>query len=171
MMTSHMHASQATLIPVFFRLMSALVFAALLLVAGHAALVGTITGRVVGIADGDTVTVLDSEKTQHKIRLGGIDAPKRNMVFGKHVEVRTSKKGRYSRWVGVIFVGGVDANLAMVTAGMAWHYRRYAREQSDSDRRLYANAEVQARSWRAGLWLDHNPTPQWEYRKERRNGQ
>ena len=166
------------------RLISALILAALLLIAGNAALAETIVGRVVGIADGDTVTVLDSEKSQHRVRLAGIDAPERRMPFGqrskehlsdlvfsKDVNVDTSKKDRYGRWVGVIFVDGVDANLAMVTAGMAWHYKQYEREQSASDRQLYANAENQARSRRAGLWLDPNPTPPWEYRKERRGGQ
>ena len=34
-----------------------------------------LTGRVVRVVDGDTVVVLDTEKTQHKVRLAGIDAP------------------------------------------------------------------------------------------------
>ena len=115
-MTSLMH-SPRTALP---RRLSALILAALLLLAGHAALASTIMGRVVGIADGDTVTVLDSEKTQHKIRLGGINAPERRMafgqrvkvhlsdlVFGKHVKVQTGKKDRYGRSVGIIFVDGL----------------------------------------------------------------
>ena len=102
MTTSCMPAATRTTLP---RLLSALMLAALLLVAGNAALGETIQGRVVGIADGDTATVLDSSKTQHKIRLAGIDAPERRMpfgqrakehlsdlVFGKDVNVETSKK-------------------------------------------------------------------------------
>lgn len=179
-MTSRMHATR-TALP---RLLSTLLLAGLLLVAGNAACAGTILGRVLGISDGDTVTVLDADRTQHKIRLAGIDAPERRMpfgqrakehlsdlVFGKDVNVETSKKDRYGRWVAVIFVDGFDANLAMVAAGMAWHYKQYEREQSASDRLLYANAENQARSRQAGLWRDDNPTPPWEYRKEQRNGQ
>lgn len=183
-MTSPLRAPQAALFPSISRLLSALVLAALLLIAGHAALAGTITGRVVGVADGDTVTVLDANKTQQKIRLAGIDAPEKKMpfgqrakehlsdlVFGKQVEVETTKKDRYGRWVGIIVLDGRrDVNLAMVNAGMAWHYKQYEREQSASDRLIYFNAEEQARLRRAGLWRDDNPTPPWEYRKERRGG-
>ena len=165
------------------RLLSTFILAGLLLVSGHGALADTIVGWVVGISDGDTVTVLDADNTQHRVRLAGVDAPERRMpfgqrakehlsdlVFGKNVEVQTGKKDRYGRSVGIIFVDGFDANLAMVTAGMAWHYKQYDREQSAPDRQLYANAEVKARSRQAGLWLDHNPTPPWDYRKERRGG-
>ena len=174
-----MHAPR-TVLP---RFISALFLAGLLQVASGAALGDTILVKVVGVTDGDTVTVLDASKTQHTIRLAGIDAPEKKMPFGqsakehlsdlvfsKDVKVETSKKDRYGRSVGNIFVDGRDANLAMVTAGMAWHYKQYEREQSASDRQLYASAEEQARSLRAGLWRDDNPTPPWEYRKERRGG-
>lgn len=164
------------------RFVSTLILAGLLQLAGGA-LADTILGKVVGITDGDTVTVLDASKTQHTIRLAGIDAPEKKMPFGqrakehlsdllfsKDVEVETSKKDRYGRSVGSIFFNGRDANLAMVNAGMAWHYKQYQTEQSPADRLIYANAEEQARSRRAGLWRDDNPTPPWEYRKERRGG-
>ena len=114
MVTNRMHATR-TALP---RLLSTLLYAGLLLVAGNAACAETFLGRVVGISDGDTVTVLDADKTQHKIRLAGIDAPERKMpfgqrskehlsdlVFGKDVNVETSKKDRYGRSVAVIFVG------------------------------------------------------------------
>jgi endonuclease YncB( thermonuclease family) len=42
-----------------------------------------IVGRVVAIADGDTITVLDASKTQHRIRLAGIDAPERGRPGGQ----------------------------------------------------------------------------------------
>lgn len=178
-MKCHMHWPR-TVLP---RFISALILAVLLQVAASAAFADTILGKVVGVTDGDTVTVLDASKVQYTIRLAGIDAPEKKMPFGqrskehlsdlvfnKDVEVETSKKDRYGRSVGNIFVGGRDANLAMITAGMAWHYKQYEREQSASDRLLYANAEEQARSRRDGLWRDDNPTPPWEYRKERRGG-
>ena len=179
-MTSPLHPSQAAL-P---RLLSTLILAGLLLVAGHSALAEAIVGRVVSIADGDTMTVLDANNTQHRIRLAGIDAPEKRMPFGqrakeqlselvfsKDVNVETSKKDRYGRSVAVIVVDGADANLAMVTAGMAWHYKQYESEQSTTDRQFYASAENQARSRRDGLWRDDNSTPPWAYRKERRSGQ
>jgi endonuclease YncB( thermonuclease family) len=47
------------------------------------ALADTLTGRVVRVTDGDTIVILDSANTQHKIRLTGIDAPERKQAFGK----------------------------------------------------------------------------------------
>ena len=113
----------------------------------------TLTGRVVRIADGDTITVLDSSDTQHRIRLEGIDAPeshqafgtqsKKNlsqMVFGKDVTVVYQKTDQYGRLVGKILLVGKDINLEQVKAGMAWHYKEYQREQTPEDRELYAAA-------------------------------
>jgi endonuclease YncB( thermonuclease family) len=138
----------------------------------------TIQGRVVSIADGDTVTVLDASNTQWKIRLMGIDAPEKNMPFGqkskqnlsdlvfnKQVLVEYSKHDRYGRTVGKILINGVDANLEQVKAGMSWHYKQYQKEQSPEDRVSYAEAEEQARAGRKGLWIDGEPTPPWDWRK------
>lgn len=142
----------------------------------------TLRGRVVGIADGDTVTVLDSSNTQHKIRLMGIDAPEKKQAFGskskeslsalifnKQVVVEYSKKDRYGRTIGKILVGRVDANLEQIKAGLAWHYKKYQNEQSFDDRSLYAQAETQAREKKMGLWTDSVPTPPWDWRKKQNN--
>ncbi|UUZ67376.1 thermonuclease family protein [Polaromonas sp. P2-4] len=141
-----------------------------------------ITGRVVGVADGDTVTVLDADKVQHKIRLSGIDAPEKkqdfgnsskeslsDLVFSKAVTVETDKKDRYGREVGKVLVNGVDVNLEQVQRGFAWHYKAYEREQSANDRKLYDFAESEAKTARRGLWRDVHPVPPWEYRKAKRN--
>ena len=141
----------------------------------------TIAGKVVGVADGDTVTVLDATKTQHKIRLSGIDAPENaqpfgqrskenlsRLVFGKQVEVDTEKVDRYGRSVGKIRVGGVDANLEQISAGLAWHYKKYEREQSAEDRGVYARAETAALAARAGLWRDATQVAPWDWRGCRR---
>jgi micrococcal nuclease len=140
----------------------------------------TLTGRVVGVADGDTITVLDANRQQHKIRLSGIDAPEKSqpfgdrskqslsaLVFDKQVAVEWNKRDRYGRTVGKILVNGVDANLSQVKAGMAWWYRDYAKEQSAADRRLYEQTEQQAQAQRLGLWSDKNPTPPWDFRHAR----
>ena len=92
----------------------------------------TIEGKVVGISDGDTLTVLDAGRKQHKIRLSGIDAPEKaqpfgqrskenlsQLVFGKHVVVDFGKTERYGRTAGKVVVDGVDANLEQVRAGLA----------------------------------------------------
>jgi len=141
----------------------------------------TLQGRVVGIADGDTVTVLDASMKQWKIRLMGIDAPEKKQAFGnkskqhlsdlvydKQVTVEYHKKDRYGRTVGKIVVDGVDANLEQVKAGMAWHYKQYEKEQSAEDCLLYAQAEEQARTEIRGLWLDGSPTPPWDFRKQKK---
>lgn len=153
-----------------------LLLAAFLIVA-NASSADTLHGRVVGIADGDTVTVLDATNTQWKIRLMGIDAPEKkqafgnaskvylsSLVFNKHVSVEYSKKDKYGRTVGKILVDGTDANLQQVKAGLAWHYKKYQKEQSIEDRTIYAQAEEQAHTEKQGLWIDSDPTPPWEWR-------
>ena len=159
------------------------IFTALLLALSFSGYAVTITGRVVGIADGDTVTVLDAQKVQHKIRLAGIDAPEKAQPFGnrskvslsdlafdKMVTVETDKRDRYGREVGKVLVNGRDVNLIQVERGMAWHYKAYEREQSSSDRKLYDAAESDAKAARRGLWRDAEPTPPWEFRKAKRGG-
>jgi endonuclease YncB( thermonuclease family) len=134
-------------------------------------------GKVVGVADGDTVTVLDADKKEYKVRLAGIDAPEKkqpfgqtskqhlsDMVYGKHVVVEWRKRDKYSRIVGKVVIDGNDACLKQVSSGLAWHYKQYAGEQSAEDRKAYSNAEVSARSSKVGLWKDENPLPPWEYR-------
>lgn len=138
----------------------------------------TITGKVVGVTDGDTVTLLDDAKRQHKIRLSGIDAPEKSQAFGqrskeslsdlvfaKTVDVETDKVDRYGRRVGKIWVNGIDANLEQINRGMAWHYKQYAREQSKADQREYAEAEDEAREGKRGLWKDVDPVAPWEFRR------
>ncbi|MDP3872373.1 MAG: thermonuclease family protein [Methyloversatilis sp.] len=123
---------------------------ALVLSAPIGAHASTIVGRVVGVADGDTVTVLDSDRVQHRIRLAGIDAPEKaqafgnrskeslsELVFSKAVTVETDKVDRFGRAVGKVLVDGRDANLIQVERGFAWHFKAYESEQSPSDRLLY----------------------------------
>ena len=150
---------------------------------GLVAHAGALEGRVVGVTDGDTLTVLDVDRRQHEIRLEGIDAPEKHqafgsrakeslseMSFGKHVEVQTRKKDRYGRTVGKVLVDGVDVNLEQVRRGLAWHYKEYQREQSMSDRTMYGAAETEARGQRRGLWTDPEPIPPWEFRRKARSG-
>jgi endonuclease YncB( thermonuclease family) len=145
------------------------------------ALAASLAGRVVGVSDGDTVTVLTAENRQFKIRLSGIDAPEKKQPFGAHaketlarhlfgqtVVVEWSKTDRYGRIVGKVEVDGVDANLEQVREGSAWVYTQYLRELPPEDRRLYLEAERQARAEHRGLWHDAHPEPPWQWRHERR---
>jgi endonuclease YncB( thermonuclease family) len=141
----------------------------------------TLSGRVVGIADGDTLTLLDATKTQHKIRLAGIDSPEKSQPFGQackkslsdlaydHVVViESTKLDRYGRVIGKVLVNGQDVNLEQVRRGCGWHYKQYQNEQILDDRLNYNAAEESARASRVGLWADHEPVPPWEWRKLRR---
>ncbi|NDP46868.1 MAG: nuclease [Sulfuriferula multivorans] len=163
-----------------FNLAGTLVFIMLTLLttASHA---DVITGRVVGIADGDTLTLLDATNTQHKIRLSGIDSPEKaqpfgqickkslsDLAYGRLVAVESGKLDRYGRAIGKVLVNGQDVNLEQVRRGCGWHYKKYQNEQSLDDRLSYNSAEVAARSGRVGLWADAEPMPPWEWRKAER---
>jgi endonuclease YncB( thermonuclease family) len=135
-------------------------------------------GRVVSVSDGDTITVLDESKQQHKIRLMGIDAPEKKQAYGqrskeslselvymKEVEVTWSKHDRYGRTVGQVILDGTDMCLEQIKRGMAWHYKQYQREQAESDRNLYSASESVAREQKIGLWHDEAPIEPLTFRK------
>ncbi len=137
----------------------------------------TLVGKVVGITDGDTLTLLDQAHTQHKIRLAGIDSPEKNQAFGqvckqslsdlafdRTVQVEWNKLDRYGRVIGKVLVDGQDANLEQIRRGCAWHYKQYQKEQSLEDRESYSQAEIGARDRKAGLWADKDPIPPWDWR-------
>jgi micrococcal nuclease len=127
-------------------------------------------GKVIGIADGDTVTVL-REREPVKVRLDGIDAPEKRqsfgtkskdalagLVFGKAVTVQSKGTDRYGRTLGVISVNGVNVNQQMVAGGWAWHYKQYSSDQTLSQ------LELRAKAAQSGLWADANSLPPWEFR-------
>jgi endonuclease YncB( thermonuclease family) len=135
----------------------------------------TIQGKVVHIADGDTLTVLTSSNQQVKIRLAGIDTPEKAQPFGnkakqalaalafqKYVTVDVETKDRYGRSVGKITANGTDVNAELVKQGMAWVYRRYT-----NDQKLYA-LEADAKQAKRGLWATEHPIEPWLWRKGKR---
>ena len=85
------------------------------------------------------------------------------------VVIEWSKRDKYKRIVGKILLDGRDINITLIEAGLAWHYKKYASEQSPVDRERYARAEARARVARAGLWREKHPSPPWEYRKARKS--
>lgn len=155
-----------------------LFFGLALFVFGSPGQAETLLARVVGVTDGDTVTVLDAGNREEKIRVGGIDAPEKkqafgekskqslsSLVFGKDVRIEWKKRDRYGRIVGQVFVDpSVDAGLAQLRSGLAWHYNKYENEQSPEDRLSYAQAEDEAKASKIGLWSDTAPIPPWEFR-------
>lgn len=156
-------------------------FGGLLLIAcSDAAIAARMKVQVVGVTDGDTIVVLDSDKVQHKVRLAGIDAPERRQAFGtrshqalasavfrKTVVLDWNKKDRYGRLVAKVLLSDRDVGLELVAAGLAWHFKAYQREQDPADRTRYSNAERDARSANVGLWSDPRPIPPWVFRANR----
>ena len=131
-----------------------------------------LTGRVVRVADGDTITVLDGSNTQHKVRLNRIDAPESgqafgnvskkhlsSMVAGKEVKVYWEKTDKYGRILGDITCCSTNVNLQMVKEGLAWHFKFYDKTPE------YAEAEKAAREKKLGLWADPNPVEPYQFRK------
>ncbi len=147
-----------------------------------------LTSRVVAVADGDTVTMLDAGQHPVKVRLSGIDAPEKkqpygtrarqhlaDLVFGKVVEVDWQKHDRSRRIIGRMIAPEehcaaancartVDAGLSQLTAGLAWHYKQYAKAQPRAERERYAAAEYEAHLKHLGLWADPHPVPPWDWR-------
>ncbi len=138
------------------------------------------SARVVGITDGDTLTVLDEQNQQHTIRLAEIDAPERRqpwgdrsrqhlseLTFGKTVSIQQTDTDRYGRTVARVFADGEDINRAMVRDGDAWVYREYLTDQT-----LLAT-EARARQARSGLWSlsDSETVPPWQWRRGARVAQ
>lgn len=140
----------------------------------------SITGKVVGVSDGDTITVLDAGRKQHKIRLYGIDTPEKGQAYGnvaknhtssltagKTVDVISYDTDRYGRTVGVVMIGKVNVNQSLIETGYAWQYSVYCK-QSFCD--SWKDLEQKARSAKLGLWADPEPIAPWEWRREKRNG-
>ena len=133
------------------------------------------TGKVVAVADGDTVTVLRG-RGQVKVRLLDIDAPEKAQAFGnrskqslsdlcfnKITKVGDSGKHRCGRTLARVYGDGVDANAEQVRRGMAWVYERYAPKNSP----LHV-VQAEARAARRGLWVDNGPMPPWKWRSSSR---
>jgi micrococcal nuclease len=130
-------------------------------------------GKVVGVSDGDTITVMHDGKGE-KIRTYGIDCPEghqdfgskakqftSDMVFGKVVDVRKMDTDRYGRTVGIVTVNGKTLNEELLKSGMAWFFNKYCKESFCGQWKQY---EEKARSGKVGLWSVPNPIPPWEFR-------
>lgn len=134
--------------------------------------------NVVGITDGDTVTVAENASQEEVIRLAGIDAPEHDQPFGaqstahlagllsgKTVTLDCENERSYGRMICKILLSdGEDACLDQVKSGMAWHYKQYQDEQSPADRAAYAAAECAAMKAKIGLWSDPHPIQPQDWR-------
>ena len=138
-----------------------------------------ISGKVVGITDGDTFTLLAESKLQVKVRLHGIDAPEKNQDFGqtakkflsdaifnKTVWIKTKGNDWYGRTIGIVYcnanLSGASVNELTISSGYAWHFKKYDHNPA------WAELEKQARKEGKGLWIDKNAIAPWDFRKNSR---
>ena len=134
-------------------------------------------GKVVGVTDGDTITVMHDDVGEN-IRLYGVDSPEKRqpfgkkskqftseMVFGEVVEVTPVKKDRYNRTVGIVHVDGKSLNEELVKHGFAWVHTRYCGKAICVK---WLDLEQKAKTNKFGLWTLPDPTPPWQYRYKKR---
>jgi len=139
----------------------------------------TISGKVISVADGDTITILTPRNEQIIVRLSAVDTPEKSqdfgqkakqftssMVFGKQVTLEPETIDKYHRTVGMVFINGSNLNEQIVTNGYGWVYRKYCKEAFCED---WIKLEENARNSGIGLWAYQNPTPPWEWRHGQRN--
>lgn len=141
----------------------------------------TYVSKVIGVKDGDTIEVLHEGKGL-VIRLEHIDCPEigygqpycqvakkfvSELCFGKTVHIVHSKNfDRYGRLIGVVMVNdSLNLNKELVSAGLAWHYKRYSKDES------YAVLEEEARAAGRNIWSRDSPTPPWDWRVSVSSGQ
>ena len=143
------------------------------------------TAKVQRVVDGDTVHVVNKAGKKFKVRLTGIDAPEKNQPYGlastyKLTELLINKWvllkskpdngnlysiDRYNRVLAKVILDGRDINLAQVSSGYAWHFKRYQKQQSSSDREAYKDAELNAKKNKLGLWKEKKPIAPWNWRR------
>jgi len=136
---------------------------------------GVLKGKIVSVADGDTVTLLTDNNERVKVRLLGIDAPEKGQDYGaksrqhlndlcyqKYVSVHYKEKDQYDRILGVLYVDKLNVNEEMVRQGLAWYYSHFV-----TDHRL-DSLEQLARKEKLNIWSMKNPISPYEFRKGKR---
>ena len=158
---------------------SALIFLTLFFTLYHASAYSKdIFGKVIGVADGDTITVLDANKHKHKIRLYGIDSPESgqafgnkakkatsDLLYGKNVEINVLDRDRYGREVGIVFQNNININGELIKHGYAWVYTKYCKVRTCE---AWYSFEVEASLNKRGVWADPDAIPPWKYRAQGR---
>jgi micrococcal nuclease len=134
-------------------------------------------GKVIHIADGDTITVVHDGKPE-KIRLYGIDTPESKQAFGneaknftyamvyrKSVNIEPVATDHYGRTVGIVNVNKKCLNSELIRNGFAWVYDRYCKKDMCDK---WQQLEEEARQSKTGLWLQDDPVEPWKYRRKGR---
>lgn len=145
------------------------------LVLGAGVFAQNLSGKVIGVKDGDTVEILENQRPV-VVRFAHVDAPEKkqaygnvakkylsDLIFGQTVQVVISgKNDRYGRRIGEIYLKNQNINKEMVRAGLAWHYVEYSNDP------VYAALQAEAQKKKVGLWQEARPQAPWSYRRQRR---
>jgi endonuclease YncB( thermonuclease family) len=153
--------------------------------------------HVIGVIDGDSLKVRDSNGLEHEVRIAAIDAPEHTQPFSRQAATNLArmaldkdarlelqpKRDRHGRLVAQVWVippdvpcstpecpKTLDVGHAQIISGLAWHYKRYEKYQSPQDRGAYSSDEEEARLRRRGLWADPHPVPPEDWRRGLENG-
>lgn len=134
-------------------------------------------GKVVGVTDGDSVTILHDGRRE-EIRLYGVDCPEKHQdfgqkskeftssqVFGKQVEVLPITQDRYRRTVAIVSLNGLVLNREIIEEGCGWVYGQYCTRAECQE---WTQLEKRARAAKVGLWSIPNPIPPWDFRHGKR---
>jgi len=133
----------------------------------------TVQGKVTRIIDGDSILVTDDKSIEYEVQLEGIDAPELKQEFGaesmdglakmlkeKTVRLTWKSKDNFERLLAQVYDGDKHINMEMIKSGMAWHFKRYNKDEE------LAKAETEAKELKKGLWAKESPLAPWDYRKE-----
>jgi endonuclease YncB( thermonuclease family) len=152
---------------------------------GETPKVGTVAAvKVTKVFDGDTFE-FQHEGQHYSVRLSGIDAPERTQDFAdqarqalrhwtasQFVRIDVLKIDNYKRLVSKVQLESGqysgDVSLRLLEQGLAWHFKRYVKDQPVEDRQSYAIAEEKARAANLGLWTNPNPLAPWIFREQQR---
>lgn len=143
----------------------------------------TTQGEVVSVQDGDTFDLRTADRGTFRVRLAASDSPEtgqgywrvarsqlQSLLESGSVRVDCYKDDGRERAVCRVYAGSTDVGLAMVEAGLAWHFKRFESEQTADEREAFAQAELGARAAHRGLWTQPDPMPPWECRAAKRQG-
>ena len=134
-----------------------------------------LTGKVIGVKDGDTVEVLDNQNKSAILRLAEVDCPEKKQPYGNAAKQFTSNaiyrktitylvvdKDRYGRSVAKVYYKNKYLSAELIKNGMGWHYKKYSHSTE------LALLEQKARTQKIGLWVDPNPIYPSDWRKAKR---
>jgi len=152
-----------------------IIFALLILSTYNVLAQAMLTGKVIGVKDGDTVEVLDDHNKTTILRIAEVDCPEKkqpygnaakqftsNEIYRKTVSYIITNKDRYGRSVAKVFYKNKYLSAELIKNGMGWQYKKYSRSKE------LALLEQNARARRVGLWVDQNALAPWDWRKARR---